>query len=147
MYIIFVSKEGRENAIYFILREIFYFLLLETVDGVRVEKLSSFHLLSGVSAIQNDKTSSRVSRENIVLSASAYTGPEKTSSQLDESQTFQRTVPAFQLESSRNDYDRQETRIVFKDTSHESVDELTTSKHVAHIDGNNIEAKASEYYQ
>ncbi|XP_071635269.1 uncharacterized protein Pwn [Temnothorax longispinosus] len=107
--------------------------------------------LSGVSAIQNDKTSSRVSRDNIVLSANAYTGPEKTSSgsQPDESRTFQRTVPAFQLESSKNvnDYDREETRLVFKDTSRdESIDELTSSKHVAHIDGNNIEAKAGEYY-
>ncbi|KAL0108384.1 hypothetical protein PUN28_015136 [Cardiocondyla obscurior] len=91
-----------------------------------------------------------MSRENIVLSASAYTGPEKTSSgsQLDETRTFQKTSPAFQLESSKNfnDYDREET-IVFKDTIHdETVDELTSSKHVAHIDGNNIEAKAGEYY-
>jgi len=105
-----------------------------------------------VLAIQNDKTSSRMSRENIVLSASAYTGPEKTSSgsQPDESRTFQRTVPAFQLESSKsfNDYDREETTIVFKDTNRdESIDELTSSKHVAHIDGNNIEMKAGEYYQ
>lgn len=89
-----------------------------------------------------------MSRENIVLSASAYTGPEKTSSgsQPDESRTFQRTVPAFQLESSKNDHDREKTRIVFKDHD-ESIDELTSSKHVAHIDGNNIEAKAGEYYQ
>ncbi|XP_036142162.1 uncharacterized protein LOC105829558 [Monomorium pharaonis] len=106
--------------------------------------------LAGVSAIQNDKTSSRMSRENIVLSASVYTGPEKTSSesQPDASRTFQRTIPAFQLESSKNvnDYDREETRILFKETNHESIDDLTSSKHVAHIDGNNIEAKAGEYY-
>lgn len=87
-----------------------------------------------------------------MLSASAYTGPEKTSSerQPDESRTFQKTMPAFQLESSKhvNDYDREESRIVFKDASRdESIDELTSSKHVAHIDGNNIEAKAGEYYQ
>ncbi|XP_012227883.1 mucin-17 [Linepithema humile] len=107
--------------------------------------------LLGVSAIQNDKTSSQVSRENIVLSASAYTGPEKTSSgrQLDESLTFQRTVPAFQLESSKsvNSYEREEDRFAFRDTNRdESVDELTSSKHVDHIDGNNIEVKAGEYY-
>lgn len=85
-----------------------------------------------------------------MLSASAYTGPEKTSSenQPDESRTFQRTVPAFQLESSKNDYNREETRVVFKDAHRdESIDELTSSKHVAHIDGNNIEVKAGEYYQ
>ncbi|XP_025266984.1 uncharacterized protein LOC105249668 isoform X1 [Camponotus floridanus] len=108
--------------------------------------------LSGVLAIQNDKTSSRTSRENIVLSASAYTGPEKTSSdsQSDESLTFQRTVPAFQLESSKSihDYDREQSRLVFKDANrNELIDELTSSKHVAHIDGNNIEVKAGEYYK
>ena len=108
--------------------------------------------LSGVLAIQNDKTSSRASRENIVLSASAYTGPEKTSSdsQSDESLTFQRTVPVFQLESSKsvNDYDGEQSRFVFRDTNRdEPIDELTSSKHVAHIDGNNIEVKAGEYYQ
>lgn len=120
----------------------------------RTEKLTlTFILFADVLAIQNDKTSSRMSRENIVLSASAYTGPEKTSSenQPDESWTFQRTVPAFQLESSRNvnEYDREETRVAFKDTNHDesTLDELTSSKHVAHIDGNNIEAKAGEYYQ
>lgn len=103
-------------------------------------------------AIQNDKTSSHTSRENIVLSASAYTGPEKTSSdsQSDESLTFQRTVPVFQLESSKsvNDYDGEQSRFVFRDTNRdEPIDELTSSKHVAHIDGNNIEVKAGEYYQ
>ncbi|XP_072757388.1 uncharacterized protein Pwn [Anoplolepis gracilipes] len=108
--------------------------------------------LSGVLTIQNDKTSSRTSRESIVLSASAYTGPEKTSSdsQSDESLTFQKTIPAFQLESSKsvNDYDGGQTKFVFRDTNRdESIDELTSSKHVAHIDGNNIEVKAGEYYK
>lgn len=104
-------------------------------------------------AIQNDKTSSRVSRTNIVLSASAYTGPEKTSSanQPGGSLDFQKTVPAIQLESSKsvNDYDKEEpVRFVFRDTSHdESIDELTSSKHVAHIDGNNIEVKPGETFQ
>lgn len=93
-----------------------------------------------------------MSRENIMLSASAYTGPEKTSSksQLDESLIFQRTVPAFQLESSKsvNGYDKEETRFAFKDTNRdESINELIPSKHVAHIDGNNIEVKAGEYFQ
>lgn len=87
-----------------------------------------------------------------MLSASAYTGPEKTSSanRPNKSLTFQRTVPAFQLESSRsvNDHDGEAARFVFKDTSRdEHIDELMSSKHVAHIDGNNIEVKAGEYYQ
>lgn len=130
----------------------FFFHILENADEICGKVDISFRSLAGVSAIQNDKTSSRTSQENIVLSASAYTGPEKTSSgsRADESQTFQRTIPAFHLESSKNvnDYDREETRIVFKDTNRdESIDELTSSKHVAHIDGNNIEAKAGEYYQ
>ncbi|XP_014474170.1 PREDICTED: uncharacterized protein LOC106744187, partial [Dinoponera quadriceps] len=117
-----------------------------------LEYLSDIALLLSTSAIQNDRTSSRVSREDVVLSASAYTGPEKTSSasQPRESVNFQKTVPAFQLESSKstNGYDREETRFVFRDTSRdESIDELTSSKHVAHIDGNNIEVKPGEYYQ
>ncbi|KAL6263147.1 hypothetical protein P5V15_005947 [Pogonomyrmex californicus] len=121
--------------------------------GSKVLVTLTILVLSDVLAIQNDKTSSRMSRENIVLSASAYTGPEKTSSgnQPDESWTFQRTVPAFQLESSRNvnEYDSEETRVAFKNANHDesTLDELTSSKHVAHIDGNNIEAKAGEYYQ
>lgn len=86
-----------------------------------------------------------------MLSASAYTGPEKTFSdgQSDESLTFQRTVPAFQLESSKsvND-DGEQSRLVLKDTNrNEFIDELTSSKYVAHIDGNNIEVKAGEYYK
>jgi len=107
---------------------------------------------AGTLAIQNDKTSSRASRENIVLSASTYTGPEKTSSKSRPgvSLTYQKTIPAFHLESSRsvNDHDREESRFTFTDTNRgESIDELTSSKHVAHIDGNNIEVKAGEYYQ
>ncbi|RLU26602.1 hypothetical protein DMN91_000398 [Ooceraea biroi] len=107
-------------------------------------------LFAGTLAIQNDKTSSRASRENIVLSANAYTGPEKTSSKSRPvTLTFQKTIPAFHLESSRSvsDHDREESRFVFTDTNRESIDELTSSKHVAHIDGNNIEVKAGEYYQ
>lgn len=124
---------------------IFIFWILKNID-------IDFYLFAGVLAIQNDKTSSRTSRENIVLSASAYTGPEKTSSdgQSDESLTFQRTVPAIQLESSKsvNDYDGEQSRLAFKDTNrNELIDELTSSKHVAHIDGNNIEVKTGEYYK
>ncbi|XP_020285249.1 uncharacterized protein LOC109855390 isoform X2 [Pseudomyrmex gracilis] len=123
------------------------------VCPIKSKVLVTFTILAlfGVSAIQNDRTSSHMSRENIVLSASAYTGPEKTSSrsQLDESLIFQRTVPAFQLESSKsvNNYDKEETRFTFKDTNRdEPIDELIPSKHVAHIDGNNIEVKAGEYF-
>lgn len=86
------------------------------------------------------------------MSASAYTGPEKTSSTNlpGVSLNFQKTVPAFQLESSKSvsGYEGEETRFVFKDMSRdESIDELTSSKHVANIDGNNIEVKPGEYYQ
>jgi len=105
---------------------------------------------AGTLAIQNDKTSSsRASRENIVLSASTYAGPEKTfsKSRPGVSLTYQKTIPAFHLESSRSVNDH-EGRFAFTNTNRgESIDELTSSKHVAHIDGNNIEVKAGEYYQ
>lgn len=109
-------------------------------------------LLLGVSAIQNDPTSSRSSQEDMILSGSAYTGPERTSNAFhrDKSPTFQRTAPAFQLESSKsmNNYDKEEVRFEVRNTRHEdeSIDELTSSKHVDHIDGNNIEVKPGEYY-
>lgn len=94
-----------------------------------------------------------------MLSASGYTGPEKTSSRPASAKgqvslTLQRTMPTFRLESSRSvsqHHDRDEGRFtVFTDTvanRDEPIDELTASKHVAHIDGNNIEVKAGEYYQ
>lgn len=107
----------------------------------------------GVSAIQNDPTSSRSSQKDMILSGSAYTGPERTSNAFhrEKSPTFQRTAPAFQLESSKsmNNYDKEEVRFEVRNTRHEdeSIDELTSSKHVDHIDGNNIEVKPGEYYQ
>lgn len=90
-----------------------------------------------------------------MLSASAYTGPERTSStsQPNRSPTFQKTVPAFQLESSRSvndygDHDGEESKFVFQVTNRdEPIDELMSSKHVSHFDGNNIEVKTGEYYQ
>lgn len=123
-----------------------------SIESAEQSILTPSFALAETSAIQNDKTTSRLSRENIVLSASAYTGPEKTSSVNlpGVSLNFQKTVPAFQLESSKsvNGYDREEARFVFKDMSHdESIDELTSSKHMANIDGNNIEVKPGEYYQ
>lgn len=87
-----------------------------------------------------------------MLSASAYTGPEKTSStsQPGGSLDFQKTLPAFQLESSKsmNDYEKEEpVRFVLRSASRdEPIDELTSSKHMAHIDGNNIEVKPGEYF-
>ncbi|XP_026666748.1 uncharacterized protein LOC108632999 isoform X3 [Ceratina calcarata] len=104
----------------------------------------------GVSAIQNDQTSSRSSREDIILSASAYTGPERTSNAFhrDGSPSFQRTVPAFQLESSKsiNNYDKDGVRFEDGNDRHEEpIDELTSSKHIDHMDGNNIEPYVNEY--
>ncbi|XP_053976479.1 uncharacterized protein LOC128875137 [Hylaeus volcanicus] len=106
----------------------------------------------GVLAIQNDRTSSHSSQEDIILSASAYTRPERTSSVFhrDESPTFQRTVPAFQLESSKSvdSYDKNDVRFEDVDERHEEpIDELTSSKHIDQIDGNNIEVKPGEYYR
>lgn len=48
-----------------------------------------------------------------------------------------------------NNYDKEEVRFEVRNTRHEdeSIDELTSSKHVDHIDGNNIEVKPGEYYQ
>ncbi|XP_050591420.1 uncharacterized protein LOC126922673 isoform X2 [Bombus affinis] len=119
--------------------------------GSKVLVILSMQILLGVSAIRNDPTSSRSSQDDIILSASAYTGPERTSSVFhrDESPTFQKTVPAFQLESSKSvdNYDKDDIRFEVRNTRHEeSIDELTSSKHVDHIDGNNIEVKPGEYY-
>ncbi|XP_003704326.2 calcium-binding EGF-like domain-containing protein pawn isoform X1 [Megachile rotundata] len=121
------------------------------LGGSKVLVILSLLVLLGVSAIQNDRTSSRSSQEDIILSASSYTGPERTSSvsHRDESPIFQRTVPAFQLESSKsiNSYDKDEIKFEERNTRHDiSIDELTSSKHVDHIDGNNIEVKPGEYY-
>ena len=87
----------------------------------------------------------------MVLSASAFTGPERTSDVLQQeaSSNLQRTFPALQLESSKSisDYDRIEETPVFKSFStDEPIDILTSSKHVNQIDGNNIEVKPGEYY-
>lgn len=92
----------------------------------------------------------------MILSGSAYTGPERTSNAFqhrDKSPSFQRTAPAFQLESSKsiNNYDKEEVGFErmrnSRDEEEESIDELTSSKHVDHIDGNNIEVKPGEYYR
>ncbi|XP_076285175.1 calcium-binding EGF-like domain-containing protein pawn isoform X2 [Lasioglossum baleicum] len=118
----------------------------------RIMVLGTLVLLAlvGVSAIQNDRTSSKSTAEDMVLSASGYTGAERTSSVFhrDGSPTFQRTVPAFQLESSKSvsGFDKSDGR--YEDARHEeAIDELTSSKHVDHIDGNNIEVKPGEYYR
>ncbi|KZC07115.1 63 kDa sperm flagellar membrane protein, partial [Dufourea novaeangliae] len=92
------------------------------------------------------------SQEDIILSGSAYTGPERTSNvyHRDGSPTFQRTVPAFQLESSKSvhGFDKNDVRFEDNTGQEEAIDELTTSsKHVDHIDGNNIEVKPGEYYR
>ncbi|XP_076241034.1 calcium-binding EGF-like domain-containing protein pawn [Calliopsis andreniformis] len=119
--------------------------------GPRVLVTLSILILAGVLAIQNDPTSSRSSKEDVILSASAYMGPERTSSVFhrDGSPTFQRTVPAFQLESSKSidNFDKNDVRFEDEDTGlDEAIDELTSSKHVDQIDGNNIEVKPGEYY-
>ena len=111
-----------------------------------------FVVSTGVLAIQNDPTSSRQSQDDLVLSASSYTGPERTSSsgQRDETLHFQTSFPALQLESSKSvaDRDRDETPFTFRVTSpDETIDVLTPSKHVDHIEGNNIEVKPGEYYR
>ncbi|KAK2580385.1 hypothetical protein KPH14_006140 [Odynerus spinipes] len=98
--------------------------------------------------IQNDRTSSRSSQEDLVLSASSYTGPERTftSDRPNESLNFQRTAPAFRLETSKSIYSYEKNDM--KDSYiEESIDQLTSSKHVDHIDGNNIEVKPGEYYR
>ncbi|XP_043262800.1 uncharacterized protein LOC122403373 [Colletes gigas] len=110
-------------------------------------------ILPGVLTIQNNRTSSRSSQEVTVASSDTQRYPnwEKTSNVLhrDGSPTFQRTVPAFQLESSRSvdNFDKNEVRFEDEDTRHvEAMDELTSSKYIDHIDGNNIEVKPDKYY-
>ncbi|XP_076230306.1 calcium-binding EGF-like domain-containing protein pawn [Nomia melanderi] len=118
----------------------------------RLTVLETLFLLAfvGVSAIQNDRTSSRSSREDIILSGSEYREPERTSSVFhrDGSPTFQRTIPALQLESSKSVAGFEKNDVRFEGTGHgEAIDELTSSKHVDQIDGNNIEVKPAEYYR
>ncbi|KAG7189129.1 hypothetical protein KM043_008697 [Ampulex compressa] len=109
-------------------------------------------LTGGALAIQNDQTTSRSSQKEIALSASAYTGVDSTSSESrqDGSYVFQKTAPTFQLESSKSVdiLDRDETNFhTERPANEETMDELTSSKVVDQIDGNNIEVKPSEYYR
>ncbi|XP_023288745.1 uncharacterized protein LOC105702468, partial [Orussus abietinus] len=101
-----------------------------------------------VFAIQSQRTSSRTSQD-IVLSSSAYSSPERTQEMLQGgSRDFQRTFPALHLEASRDNSQNEEIplaskRIYFK----ESIDDLTSSKHMDHLEGNNIEVRPGEYYR
>nr|XP_050844801.1 uncharacterized protein LOC127061661 [Vespula vulgaris] len=107
-------------------------------------------LTAATLAIQNDRTSSRSSQDDPVLSASSYTGPQRTtlsSDRRDESLTFQRTSPAFRLETSKSVYSYDNKNDMRGSHSEEPIDQLTSSKHVDHIDGNNIELKSGEYYR
>ena len=126
---------------------------------------------TGTSAIQNDQTRSKSSLEDVVLSASAYSGPEKTVQDLDAgSLNFQTTPDAFKLDSSRrsfSDIDKDEnydenheiidrTRFKAYNNNNEATitlaaepidDALTSSKLIDQIDGNQIEVKPGEYYR
>lgn len=107
--------------------------------------------LPGVLLIQNDPTRSESSIKDTILSANAFTGPEKTlvGSRHEAFFNLQRTLPAHQLESSKSvsDDDREETQYTeIKFNTEEPFDALTSSKHVNQIDGNNIEVKPGEYY-
>lgn len=112
--------------------------------------ISLLSILSGTLAIRNDRTSSRSSKDDPVLSASSYAGPQRTtlsSDRRDESLTFQRTSPAFRLETSKSVYSYDNKNEIRESRSEEPIDQLTSSKHVDHIDGNNIEVKSGEYYR
>ncbi|XP_033218713.1 uncharacterized protein LOC117174095 isoform X2 [Belonocnema kinseyi] len=105
----------------------------------------------GVLSIQNDPTRSKSSQENMVFSASAFSGPKRTYGALEHeaSLSLQRTLPALQLESSKSasDYDRKEPLYIEKTfNAHEPIDVLTSSKNINQIDGNNLEVKPGEYY-
>ncbi|XP_033218717.1 uncharacterized protein LOC117174095 isoform X4 [Belonocnema kinseyi] len=104
-----------------------------------------------VLSIQNDPTRSKSSQENMVFSASAFSGPKRTYGALEHeaSLSLQRTLPALQLESSKSasDYDRKEPLYIEKTfNAHEPIDVLTSSKNINQIDGNNLEVKPGEYY-
>ncbi|KAI4479184.1 hypothetical protein M0804_011323 [Polistes exclamans] len=101
-------------------------------------------------AIKNDRTSSKSLQDDLVLSASSYKTPQRTTLGLDrieESLTFQRTSPAFRLETSKSVYSYDNKNDLGESYLDESIDQLTSSKHVDHIDGNNIEVKSGEYYR
>ncbi|XP_043288768.1 uncharacterized protein pwn isoform X2 [Venturia canescens] len=105
------------------------------------------------SSIQNDPTPLRSSDET-VLSASSYSGPLKTSAdeRVEGVSHFRTFQPTIQLQTSRsvetshdNDYETFAFKVTNPDES--SLDSLTSSKHVEHFDGNNIEVKPGEYYR
>ncbi|XP_063978389.1 uncharacterized protein LOC135163117 [Diachasmimorpha longicaudata] len=137
--------------------------LRELVGGMGVDGLVARVILiilvartAGVTGIQNEPTSSRASREDVVLSASSF-APEKTTSfepfrEGDKgSRDFVSTQPVIQLESSRSHGGGEKStfKVRFEGRSHESpLDaEVTASKHVEHIDENHIEVKPPEYHE
>ncbi|KAK0084705.1 hypothetical protein PV325_006553 [Microctonus aethiopoides] len=120
-------------------------------------------LMGHIAAIQNTPTSSKMSDNNVILSASSLAHDKTILSSFSLSKTkdsnikeltsdFEITQPALQLESSRsmNSLDGDDADSIYKLTTHDGVlldATITASKHVEHIDGNNIEVKPVEYYE
>lgn len=103
-------------------------------------------MFQGSTAIQNEPTSSKLSNDDVQLSASSFT-PEKTKvynnkNINDVMKNFATSKVPFLLESSNNfdiNYDSQ---------SDISLDEqATASKNVKDIDENNIESKPGDYFE
>lgn len=110
--------------------------------------------VAGALSIQNDPTSLRSSHGETILSASSYSGPLKTLSneKVNGDLHFRTFQPTIHLQTSRSvdtshddDYETLEFKVTNPDES--SLDSLTSSKHVEHFDGNNIEVKPGEYYR
>lgn len=112
-------------------------------------------IFPGVVTIQNTPTSSRsLSQDDVILSASSF-GADRTSvagKNIDKStKDFVSTKPVHQLESSRSleTLDKEDidttNQLTSPDGNFDPV--ITASKHIEHIEGNNIEVKPAEYYE
>ncbi|XP_046473603.1 uncharacterized protein pwn [Neodiprion pinetum] len=109
--------------------------------------------ITGVLAVQNAPTSHFPESEKLVLSASSYPNREKTLNNLVHDASLsrlQRTNPALEFASSENVENTEGERFHTLSRNalpEESIDLLTASKHVNHIDGNNIEIKPGDYFR
>lgn len=124
--------------------------------------------IAGSLAAHNEQTRSKSSQEDIVLSASAISNPDKTFAgdylQSAGSVNVRRTRDAVRLESSRSLGDRptddgsnhvtegtdnDERSYARNSVASEPLgdDVLTSSKLVDQIDGNQIEVKPGKYYR
>lgn len=106
---------------------------------------------SGTTAIQNEPTLAKSSRDDVQLSASSF-APEKTmilnKNHDDTVRNFKTTQLPIVLESSKSieTHDDHSRLMDYEKQLDISLDErVTASKNIEHIDENNIESKYGDY--